>query len=117
MVDSAQILISRATIKIFKTLPVFPKERRFGIAVRDGLPMQTVPVWVADHGFVDHLKVLTFDFNGYGQPDCPIGRLDSISVPPVSPRILHVIKQNKFVDQIYQVKVSLPRNVVGLDQR
>ena len=79
-----------------------------------GSPVFPAPGRVADGGIFYLLKVLALYFDGYRQPHRAICGLDNIPVSPVPSRVLHVVKQNKLVDKIYEIKISSPWYVIGL---
>ena len=77
--------------------------------------MPPIPSGVADHRFVYLLEILAFDFYGYAQPPQAVRRFDLVSVSPVPSRVLRVIVQDELIHEIYDVKISLPGDVIRLN--
>src|SRR5207249_10607823 len=46
-----------------------------------------------------------------------IGRLDDVSISPVSFGVLNIVEQDELLHRIDEVEVAFPRNVIGLDDR
>ena len=59
--------------------------------------------------------VFTLHLDRDGEPLLPLRRLDLVAITPVAPCELHVVVKNKFIHCGDHVEVSLPRNVVGLE--
>src|SRR5512146_2434719 len=47
----------------------------------------------------------------------PVRSLDPVPVPPISRGVLHLIVQNELVNRMDDVKISLPRDVIALEDR
>src|SRR5689334_14060070 len=82
--------------------------------LNDRIPMVSLPGGVTNTCLADLLVVFSFYVYRYRQPRKTRGSLDLIPVSPISSRILHVVKQDKLVYGINEVKVSFPRYIVRL---
>jgi len=101
-------------VKALKKRCEFFEKRSFGVGVGDGMPVRGGPRVVGDEGFRDFLIVFAFDLHGYGEPGGAVGGFDAVTVAPVAAGELHAVENNQFIHRADEVKIALPRNVIGL---
>jgi hypothetical protein len=75
------------------------------------------PIRVIDNGVLDLLVVSSLHLDRDGQPLWSLRRLDDISIPPISNRVLGVVVKDEFVNGVDQIKVAPPWDIVGLNDR
>ncbi|SPF51404.1 hypothetical protein SBDP1_930010 [Syntrophobacter sp. SbD1] len=59
--------------------------------------------------------IFALDLDWNRQPLQPSGGLYPVTVPPVAPGILHLVVKNKLINRCDEIEVTLPGDVVGLD--
>src|SRR5581483_2429573 len=98
-------------------LAVLIEERRTRVVRRDRLPVRLRPARVGDRHVLDRLEVAAADVDRNRQPLDAVPRLDAVAVAPVTLRVLHIVEQDELVAPGDEVEVTLPRNVVRLNDR
>src|SRR5438874_5251627 len=100
---------------MLEQIPMSSEILGFRIGVSDRFPVRQPPVGITNDRVTNSLIVLTLNDDRYRQPRWPIRRLDTIPVSPVPSRILHVVIKYELVHGVNKIKVTLPRNIVGLN--
>jgi hypothetical protein len=59
--------------------------------------------------------ILSLNINRNGKPDKSLRGFYFVAVAPIAPSILHIVEENKLVNHIDEIEVTLPGNIVGLD--
>ena len=83
----------------------------------DRLPVLVGPARIGDSRILYFLKVIALNCYRNRQPLGTGRRLDQVTIAPVSSGVLHVVEEDEFVDRIDQIEVTLPGNVVRLNNR
>jgi hypothetical protein len=56
----------------------------------------------------------TFDLNGNTQPMQPMLGFDSVSIPPIAARVLHIIIDHKEISLPDGIKIPFPGDIIAL---
>ena len=112
VVDPAKKVLSAAEIKCLEAITVHWEAFCPGVPMANALPVPLIPVRTANSRVLDSLIELAFDFHGDGEPDGSAGRLDQVAIAPVSSCVLHVVIQDELVNEVDEVEVALPGDVV-----
>src|SRR5262249_28343847 len=89
--------------------------RSVAVGLRDGLPVLACPGSIGDLNRIYWLVVFPFRVHWNGQPERRPVEDDLVAVAPVAPRVLDVVKDHELVNRGDDVEVSLPRDVVRLE--
>src|SRR5579883_2069534 len=76
--------------------------------------MTPSPFFAINFSIPDLLMIFSFYKDGNSQPLDTLRCFNFIAVTPVSPRILHIVVEDKLINCRNKVEIPLPRNIIGL---
>src|SRR5215470_17175334 len=107
------MLPASTQIRILEVALVTIEVRGARIVLVQRLPVLLRPLRVTDSHFEDGL--LERGVHRNGQPSEALRRLDAIAISPIVLGVLHIVVEHEEVDVGNDVEVSLPGDVVGLN--
>src|SRR5687768_13338134 len=115
MIDLTQKRFIYVEVYFFEYITIFAKVLSLLVIVLNRLPVRLLPRRIANNGFIYLLIILTLYFHRYCKPAQSIGSFNFISVSPISTSILHIIKEYKLINHMYEIEVTFPGNIIGLN--
>src|SRR3990167_7029009 len=101
-------------IKRLKPSRNLAEKRCTPIVLRKCLPMVACPQGAFDLGFANSLVILAFHFDRNRQPLHSLRSLDLVAITPVTTGVLHVVIQDKLIHRGDHVEITLPGDVIRL---
>ena len=109
------VTVGLVEVKRLQPLGYFSKVRSPAIVLYQSFPMSNRPVISVNLGFANLLMVFPFYLNRNRQPLNPMRSFDLVAVSLVTAGVLHVVIENELIHRGDHVKVTFPRDVVGLN--
>ena len=114
-IDRAQVrFASGFKVGVLQFIRVTPEVGCAGVVLGKGSPMPTSPALIGNFGLINALPEFARSLNRYGEPRCTVRRFYPVPITPVILGELDRIQEDKLVHRIDQVEVSLPGEVIGL---